>query len=148
MATIHYLIHGSWQGILALILTLIGLTLISFGQISVAHSNSSFSGGGDLTLSHRLIGCGFLISAILVVLITWFLGSKPITADEYEDLYTQVSQTPEVRPALKAFMLQHPHLTRIDYHLLERQFNNIKADIYIKKLTAEIDTPVAPTATV
>ena len=147
MATIHYLIHGSWQGILALILALIGLTLISFGQISVAHSNSSFSGGGDLTLSHRLIGCGFLISAILVILITWFLGSKPITADQYQTLYTEVAQIPEMKAPLKAFLLKHP-LTRIDYHEMQWRFNDMKTEIYINRLKREVDIPTASTATV
>ena len=143
MATIHYLIHGSWQGILTLILALIGLTLISFGQISLAHSNGAFTGGGNLTLSHRLIGWGFVISAVLVVLITWFLGNKPITADQYQTLYTEVSQIPEMKAPLRKFLLKHP-LTRIDYHEIQWKFNDMKAEIYLNRLKREIDIePVA-----
>ena len=60
MAIIHYLVHGTWLGVLALVLIVIGLTSILFARISI-HQNHGF-GGSDVGFSHKVIGLAFILA--------------------------------------------------------------------------------------
>lgn len=132
METVHYLIHGTWVGIIAFILLLIGLTLISFSQISL-HKHTSPS-GSDGRYSHLVIGAGFIVAAILIVLISWFFGEQATPSKGYEHLLAETCEVPEVRPYFRAYLLTHPALTKMDYDEMERDFETLKQRMLIREL--------------
>lgn len=134
MAALHYLTHGTWLGILALILIVFGITQYSFATISI-HRNSNFS-GSDASLSHRLFGGAFVIAGILIIILALFFGNQPISSKEYSTMLTEVQQIPEIKPVLENYITAHPKMTHIDYHNWQVEFEQLKAQIYSKKLSS------------
>lgn len=133
MPLLHYLIHGTWLGILALILFLLGLTLFSFAQISI-HQNSSFAGGDGGNLSHRVVGGAFMLAGILVIALTIFFGNRMISSTEFSKLFKDMNELPQIKPIFQGYIATHPNLTQIDYHNMQYQYETLKRQLYKQRI--------------
>lgn len=111
---IHYAL-SQWQGVLAIILIILGLLFFIHGMQSAR--NTTFGNNRENRHTFQALGVILLLAGIMTFVITFVLSQQPISTKQYNQMTQQVKQAPaSLKPQLKAYLKRHHKITRMDYH--------------------------------
>lgn len=128
---IYYLLAGTWAGMIAIILFLLGLIFLSSTSLSL-HSNHSFGGreGKEGGIARKIVGTLFILIAFSTIAIALIEGKKPVTSAEYQTLNTEANTIPDIKQAIQSYLVNNKEISKIEYYKIQHELELIKRHHY------------------
>lgn len=132
-SVIHYLV-SQWQGILALVLMIIGILVFIHGiQCS---ANTTFSSNKEHKGTYQAGGIILFLAGLVALVITLVLSQRPVTPEQYHHITHQVKTAPKsLKPQLHSYLNKHSDLTQMDYHNFESMYHQLHQKYRKRKLS-------------
>lgn len=132
-SVIHYTL-SQWQGILAIILIILGILVFIHGiQCS---ANTTFGSNRDHRHTYQAGGIILFLAGVIALIVTLVLSQESITPNQYHDLTHKVKQAPKtIKPQLNAYLKGHSKLTRMDYHNFISFYSELKDRLNRQQMT-------------
>ncbi len=123
MDYVHYIIFGPWQGVVSLVLILIGIFFCFVPYL--VHPELAFASYAKRGM-RSMFGIVFIVAGLIGLAVVCYLGTQKISGNQYQVLQSETKNVPAAQKLVSKHMKANTGITRMDYFLLERKLEKSK----------------------